>query len=45
VVSNIHRGGLAPAVAARRIADLVDEMLLRRASGAALAAARAAAPS
>ena len=40
VVSNIHRGGVAPVVAARRIADLIDEMLRRGASGAALAAAR-----
>jgi len=40
VVSNIHRGGVAPLLAARRIADLIDEMLRRGASGAALAAAR-----
>jgi ethanolamine ammonia-lyase small subunit len=39
VVSNIHRGGIAPAVAARRLADLLDEILRRGASGAALAAA------
>ena len=42
VVSNIHRGGLPPARAARELADLIDEILRRRASGAALAAARAA---
>jgi ethanolamine ammonia-lyase small subunit len=42
LVSNIHDGGLAPAAAARLIADLIDECLRRRASGAALAAARAA---
>jgi ethanolamine ammonia-lyase small subunit len=42
VVSNIHRGGVAPAAAARQLADLIDEILARGASGAALAAARAA---
>jgi ethanolamine ammonia-lyase small subunit len=42
VVSNIHRGGIAPATAARELATLIDEVLHRRASGAALAAARAA---
>jgi ethanolamine ammonia-lyase small subunit len=40
VISNIHRGGLPPARAARAIADLIDEILVREASGAALAAAR-----
>ena len=44
VVSNIHRGGIAPPVAARQLADLIDEILLRQASGAALAAARVASP-
>jgi ethanolamine ammonia-lyase small subunit len=43
VVSNIHRGGVTPAAAARQLADLIDEILERGASGAALAAARAAA--
>jgi ethanolamine ammonia-lyase small subunit len=43
VVSNIHRGGIAPAVAARRLADLIEEILRHGASGAALAAARGAA--
>jgi ethanolamine ammonia-lyase small subunit len=42
VVANIHRKGLAPSRAAERIADLVDEILARRASGAALAASRTA---
>lgn len=42
VISNIHRGGLTPGRAARQIADLIDEVLARGASGAALAAARAA---
>ncbi len=41
LISNIHDGGLTPAVAARQIADLVDECLTRGASGAALAALRA----
>jgi ethanolamine ammonia-lyase small subunit len=40
VISNIHRGGLTSRRAARVIADLIDEMLVRRASGAALAAVR-----
>jgi ethanolamine ammonia-lyase small subunit len=44
VVSNIHRGGIAPARAARQLADLIDEILLRQASGAALAALRVATP-
>ncbi len=43
VVSNIHRGGIPPAAAARQLADLIDEILDRGASGAALAAARATA--
>ena len=43
LISNIHQGGLAPAAAARQIADLIDECLRRGASGTALAAARAAA--
>jgi ethanolamine ammonia-lyase small subunit len=43
LISNIHDGGLPPAQAARQIADLIDECLAREASGAALAAARAAA--
>ncbi len=42
LISNIHDGGLAPVAAARQIADLIDECLARAASGAALAAARAA---
>ncbi|MCC6766903.1 MAG: ethanolamine ammonia-lyase subunit EutC [Deltaproteobacteria bacterium] len=42
LISNIHDGGLAPAAAARRIADLVDTCLAHEASGAALAAALAA---
>jgi ethanolamine ammonia-lyase small subunit len=41
VLSNIHRGGVPPPVAARQLADLIDEVLARRASGAALAARRA----
>ncbi len=41
LISNIHDGGLAPAAAARQIADLIDECRARGASGAALAAARA----
>jgi len=41
VVSNIHRGGVPPASAARLLADLIDEILERGASGAGLAAARA----
>jgi ethanolamine ammonia-lyase small subunit len=41
VISNIHRGGVTPAAAARELADLIDEILERGASGAALAAARA----
>lgn len=40
LVSNIHDEGLAPATAARQIADLIDECLARGASGSALAAAR-----
>ena len=40
---HIHRGGIAPVVAARRLADLIDEILRFGASGAALAAARDAA--
>jgi len=40
LVSNIHDEGLAPAAAARQIADLIDECLARGASGSALAAAR-----
>lgn len=43
LVSNIHDGGVPPLVAARQIAALIDECLARQASGAALAAARAAA--
>ena len=39
LISNIHDGGLAPAAAARQIADLVDACLRHRASGTALAAA------
>ncbi len=42
LISNIHEGGLPAAAAARQIADLIDECLERGASGAALAAARAA---
>jgi ethanolamine ammonia-lyase small subunit len=38
VIANIHHGGIAPRAAARQIADLIDEMLDRRASGTALAA-------
>ncbi len=41
LISNIHDGGVAPAAAARQIADLIDACLLHRASGAALAAAQA----
>ena len=41
LISNIHEGGLPAATAARRIADLVDECLRHRASGAALATAQA----
>jgi ethanolamine ammonia-lyase small subunit len=41
VISNIHRGGVAPTSAARQLADLIDEILEHGASGAALAAARA----
>jgi ethanolamine ammonia-lyase small subunit len=37
VLSNVHRRGVPPARAARLIADLVDDMLARGASGAALA--------
>jgi ethanolamine ammonia-lyase small subunit len=44
VISNIQDGGIPPRRAARDIADLVDEVLARRASGAALAAARTASP-
>lgn len=44
LISNIHDGGLAPTIAARQIADLIDECLQLGASGAALAAARAAKP-
>ncbi len=44
VISSIHDGGVPPARAARAIADLIDEILARGASGAALAAARAPAP-
>jgi ethanolamine ammonia-lyase small subunit len=44
VISNIHDGGVPPARAARAIATLIDEILARGASGAALAAARAPAP-
>lgn len=44
VVSNIHRGGIAPAAAARRLADLIEEILRRQASGAALAAAQMVTP-
>jgi ethanolamine ammonia-lyase small subunit len=40
LISNIHDGGIAPAAAARQIADLVDACLQHHASGAALAAAR-----
>jgi ethanolamine ammonia-lyase small subunit len=40
LVSNIHDGGIAPTIAARQIADLIDECLVRGASGAALAALR-----
>lgn len=43
VVSNIHAGGVPTRVAARQLADLIDEVLARRASGAALAEARAGA--
>ena len=43
LISNIHDGGLSPQKAARQIADLIDECLAHAASGAALAAARAAA--
>jgi ethanolamine ammonia-lyase small subunit len=41
LISNIHDGGLAPAAAARQIAELVDACLVHEASGAALAAALA----
>jgi len=44
VLSNIHRGGISPNAAARQLADLIDEMLAHRASGAALAAALADTP-
>ena len=40
LISNIHDGGIAPAAAARQIADLIDECLTRGASGAGLAALR-----
>jgi ethanolamine ammonia-lyase small subunit len=40
VIANIHRDGLPPSRAAREIADLIDEILARAASGAALAAMR-----
>src|SRR6185369_5190532 len=43
VVSNIHRGGVPPRAAARQLADLIDEILERHASGAELAALRASA--
>jgi ethanolamine ammonia-lyase small subunit len=42
VIANIHRRGLRPAEAARRIADLLDEILEHGASGAPLADALAA---
>ncbi|MCC6849955.1 MAG: ethanolamine ammonia-lyase subunit EutC [Deltaproteobacteria bacterium] len=42
LISNIHDGGVAPAAAARQIADLVDACLAHAASGAALATALAA---
>jgi ethanolamine ammonia-lyase small subunit len=42
LISNIHEGGLVPTVAARQIANLIEECLERHASGAALAALRAA---
>ena len=42
VISNIHRGGLPPAGAARVIADLIDEILAHQASGVALAATQSA---
>ncbi len=38
VLSNIHRGGIAPARAARQLAVLIEEIRRQRASGAALAA-------
>ncbi len=41
LISNIHEGGVSPNVAARRIADLIDECLAAKASGSALAALRA----
>jgi ethanolamine ammonia-lyase small subunit len=37
VISNIHRGGIPIAEAARKIASLIDDAILWRASGAALA--------
>jgi ethanolamine ammonia-lyase small subunit len=40
VISNIHRGGLPVARAARAIADTIDEILARGASGALLAERR-----
>lgn len=40
VLSNIHRGGVPPARAARQLVALIEEILRLRASGAALAAAQ-----
>jgi ethanolamine ammonia-lyase small subunit len=44
VISNIHRGGIPVAAAARQIATLIDDATKYRATGAALAKLTAPAP-